>query len=74
MTEYYTSIKQLKDLRKLLLPFRRWIIHKRVFFTVSEMWMTEPYKTRSAKKKRIKIEGVRVKRVAEPPLDKPCLM
>ena len=33
---------------------------------------TVPYKTRSADKKRIKIEGARFKRVAEPPLDEPC--
>ena len=35
-------------------------------------FQTEPYKTRSANIKRIKIEGARFKRVAEPALDEPC--
>ena len=35
---------------------------------------TEPYKTRSLNKKRVKIEGARFKRVTEPPLDEPWIV
>ena len=67
------------DFRKSKLPFRNWIISEKhhqmwlidrcVFqkcvFRVKYEYLSEPYKTRSLGKKRIKLEGARFKRVVE---------